>query len=299
MGGIRAGDVLNAGQPAASGGFLAGNGTLTEDFVAVSTGATYRADRWTITGRAEYRDGELANRYGLTLGGLRQLGEGRALGALFTYAKASGAGTTPSTEVIQFELSWAHRPADSRLSWLNKTEVRSDKVRDAVAGQAGPIGGAALTIDGDATSRRVINSLSVNWSPLGDRGDRRDGDGLWYERGEFGFFWGTRYNFDRFGADDVKGWSNMFGADFRFNLGEHVDVGASGSVRVGTGGDTVAWAAGPTLTLAPMANANVTFGYNFAGFHDRDFEDARFARSGAYVTFKLKFDQTSFAGLGL
>lgn len=299
LGGIRAGDVLNAGQPAASGGFLAGNGALTEDFVAVSTGATYRADRWTITGRAEYRDGELANRYGLTLGGLRQLGEGRALGALFTYAKASGTGTTPSTEVIQFELSWAHRPADSRLSWLNKTEVRSDKVRDAVAGQAGPIGGAALTIDGDATSRRVINSLSVNWSPLGDRGDRRDGDRLWYERGEFGFFWGTRYNFDRFGADDVKGWSNMLGADFRFNLGEHVDVGASGSVRIGTGGDTVAWAVGPTLTLAPMANANVTFGYNFAGFHDRDFEDARFARSGAYVTFKLKFDQTSFAGLGL
>ena len=29
------------------------------------------------------------------------------------------------------------------------------------------------------------------------------------------------------------------------------------------------------------------------------FEDARFSRSGAYVTFKLKFDQTSFAGLGL
>ncbi|MFN7031026.1 MAG: hypothetical protein ACK4PC_16815, partial [Sphingopyxis sp.] len=65
------------------------------------------------------------------------------------------------------------------------------------------------------------------------------------------------------------------------------------------GGATVTWAAGPTLALAPMANANVTFGYNFAGFHDRDFEDARFARSGAYVTFKLKFDQTSFAGLGL
>lgn len=48
-----------------------------------------------------------------------------------------------------------------------------------------------------------------------------------------------------------------------------------------------------------MDNANITFGYNFAGFHDRDFEEARFSRSGVYVTFKLKFDQTSFAGLGL
>jgi uncharacterized repeat protein (TIGR01451 family) len=295
IGGVRAKDVLNTEHPVASGGFLGDNGTLTEDFLAISTGATYRADRWTLTGRAEYRDGELANRYGLTLGGLRQLGEGRALGALFTYAKASGSGTTPTTEVINFEMSWAHRPADSRVSWLNKSEFRSDKVRDAVAGQPGPIGGGALTIDGDATSRRLLNSLSVNWTPLGERG----ADGMWYERAEIGVFWGTRYNFDRFGADDVKGWSNLIGADFRFNLGEHVDVGASGTVRIGTDADTVSWAGGPTLTLAPMKNANITFGYNFAGFHDRDFEDARYSRSGAYVTFKLKFDQTSFAGLGL
>ncbi|WP_447754022.1 hypothetical protein [Sphingopyxis fribergensis] len=295
IGGIRAKDVLNVEQPVASGGFLGGNGTLTEDFLAISTGATYRADRWTLTGRAEYRDGELANRYGLTLGGLRQLGEGRALGALFTYAKASGSGATPTTEVINFEMSWAHRPADSRVSWLNKSEFRSDKVRDAVAGQPGPIGGGALTIDGDATSRRLLNSLSVNWTPLGDRGK----GGMWYERAEIGVFWGTRYNFDRFGEDDVKGWSNLVGADFRFNLGKHVDVGASGTVRVGTDADTVSWAGGPTVTLAPMKNANITFGYNFAGFHDRDFEDSRFSRSGAYVTFKLKFDQTSFAGLGL
>ncbi|MGV7120954.1 hypothetical protein ACVENA_09415 [Sphingopyxis sp. 550A] len=293
LGGIRARDVLNAAQPVASGGFLGDNGTLTEDFLAVSAGATYRTPRWTLTGRAEYRDGELADRTGLTLGALRQLGEGQALGALFTYAKASGSGTTPTTEVISFEASWAHRPADSQLSWLNKSEFRSDKVRGAVAGQAGPIGGAALTIDGDATSRRLLNSLSVNWTPLKTHG------GEWTERAEIGFFWGTRYSFDRFGEDDVKGWSNLLGADFRFNLGEHVDVGASGTARIGTGGDTIAWAAGPTVTLAPMKNANVTLGYNFAGFHDRDFEDARFSRSGAYVTFRLKFDQTSFAGLGL
>src|SRR3546814_7729901 len=80
---------------------------------------------------------------------------------------------------------------------------------------------------------------------------------MWYERAEIGVFWGTRYNFDRFGADDVKGWSNLIGADFRFNLGEHVDVGASGTVRVGTDADTVSWAGGPTVTLAPMKNANI------------------------------------------
>src|SRR3546814_20659074 len=84
--------------------------------------------------------------------------------------------STPTTEVIQFEMSWAHRPATSRLSWLNKSEFRSDKVRDAIAGQPGPIGGGALTIDGDATSRRLLNSLSVNWTPPGERGEARERD---------------------------------------------------------------------------------------------------------------------------
>ncbi len=42
IGGIRAGHVLNADHPVASGGFLGDNGTLTEDFTAISAGATYR-----------------------------------------------------------------------------------------------------------------------------------------------------------------------------------------------------------------------------------------------------------------
>jgi len=297
LGGIHAKDILNPAQPAASGGFLGTNGLLTEDFLALSAGATYRADRWTLTGRAEYRDGELADRYGLTFGGLRQLGEGRALGALFTWTKASGADAVPTTEVMQFEMSWAHRPAASRVAWLGKTEFRSDKVRGAVAGQRDAIG-STLTIDGDATSRRLLGSLSVNWAPLGDRGGQADGR-TWYERAEFGLFWGTRYSFDRFGADDVKGWSNLVGADARIHLGEHFGIGASGTARLGAGGDTIAWAGGPMLTIAPMKNANITLGYNLAGFRDRDFEDERFSRSGVYVTFKLKFDQTSLAGLGL
>ncbi|MBA4748749.1 MAG: hypothetical protein H2056_08550 [Sphingopyxis sp.] len=302
LGGISAGDIVNPGQPVAVGGFLGNAGQITEDFVAISTGATYRDDIWTMTGRAEYRDGELANRYGVQIGALRQLGEGRALGALASWTKASGALGTASTESAQFELSWAHRPAESTLSWLNKTELRFDAVRNAVAGAPGPIGGPALTVSGNVESVRAINSLSVNWTPLADRGARRRPGSdarRWVEVGEFGFFWGTRYSSDRFGTDDVKGWSNLLGADARFTISDIADIGASASVRISTGGDTVSYAGGPTLTLAPFKNANLTLGYNFAGFRDRDFEAERFSRSGAYVTFKLKFDQTSFQALGL
>lgn len=304
LGGIRAIDVINAGQPIAGGGFIGNAGQLTEDFLAISTGATYRDDIWTINGRAEYRDGEIANRYGVQIGGLRQLGEGRAVGALASWTKAAGAPGEATTETASFEFSWAHRPAESRLAWLNKTELRYDAVRNAVLGEAGPIGGPALLVNGDVESTRLINSLSVNWVPLADREDRLrpgfgEGGRSWVERGEFGLFWGTRYTNEKFGLDDVKGWSNLLGVDARFTISDIADIGGSASVRLSTGGETVSWAAGPTLTIAPMKNANVTLGYNFAGFRDRDFEGERFSRSGIYLTFKLKFDQTSFQGLGL
>ena len=59
---------------------------------------------------------------------------------------------------------------------------------------------------------------------------------MFLERGEYALFWGTRYATDRFGQDDVKGWSNVIGGDFKFDLSDVADVGAAGTVRIGTGG---------------------------------------------------------------
>lgn len=289
LGGFERRDVINPLQPVASGGFLGSDGTLTEDFVAVTGGATYRGDDWSWTGRAEWRDGATTERYGLTTAILREIGEGRAVGGLFSWFKATQQGGADTT-TAEAEISWAHRPADSQWSWLNKTQLRHDAVYNAVAGLPGPVGGAPLLIDGNAKSTRIINSLSVNYTPIDER------DGNFVERGEYALFWGTRYTSDRFGPDDVEGWSNVIGADLRFDLSDIADFGASGTVRIGTSGKTIAWSGGPTLTVTPFENANVTIGYNFVGFKDRDFEESRYTRSGPFLTFKLKFDQTSLAG---
>lgn len=292
VGGFDRSDVVNPLHPVASGGFLGSDGTLTEDFIAVTGGASYHGERWSWTGRAEWRDGDTTRRYGFTTAILRQIGEGKAVGGALNWFKAkqdSGATTTTA----QAEISWAHRPADSMWSFLNKTEYRYDAVKNATAGLPGPVGGAPLLVDGDVKSTRIINSLSVNYTPVDERG------GSFIERGEYALFWGTRYNSDRFGADDVKGWSNVIGADLRFDLSDVADIGASGTARIGTNGKNIAWSGGPTLTVTPFKNANVTLGYNFVGFEDRDFEEARYTRSGPFLTFKLKFDQTSFQGLGL
>ncbi len=292
LGGVTRARVLNVAQPVASGGFLGTDGSLSEDFTAVTTGATYRTKDWSLTGRAEYRDGATTNRYGLTIAGLRQVGEGRAFGGAFSWFRAAQAGGV-KTETAAIAVSWAHRPDDSRFAFLEKLELRSDKVSGAVIGLPGPIGGAPLSIEGNAISKRIINSFSANWSPT----KRVDGDYL--TRSEISFFWGTRYNFDKIAADDLKGWSNVFGADIRFDLSKTIDLGISGTLRQNPGGRALSYSGGPTVGIAPAKNTHISVGYNVVGFHDRDFEASRYTRSGPFVTLRLKFDQDSLGALGL
>ena len=172
--------------------------------------------------------------------------------------------------------------------------MRLDKVTNAVFGQAGPIGGAPLTVSGDVTSKRIINSFSLNWSPV-----QKAEDGRYLGRSEVSFFWGSRYVFDRFGADDLKGWSNVIGSDLRFDLSKTLDIGLSGSIRQNPGGRSFSFAGGPSIGISPIKNSYISIGYNVTGFRDRDFDDARYTRSGPFVTVRLKFDQTTFQGLGL
>ncbi|MFM9853222.1 MAG: hypothetical protein ACKVOJ_10520 [Sphingomonadaceae bacterium] len=285
--------VLNPAQPIASGGFVGSGGVISEDFTAVTAGATYRTDRWAIAGRAEVRASETGDRYGITASALRQIGEGRAFGGSLSWFRAnSKVGVT--TDAKSLALSWAHRPDDSRFTLLDKLELRSDSVTGAVFGNLGPIGGAPLTVSGDVSSQRIINSFNANWSPTQKRKD-----GSYLGRSEISFFWGSRYVFDKLGNDKLSGWSNVFGADLRFDLSETFDIGAAGTLRQNASGRSYSYAGGPSLGIAPFKNGYVSLGYNVVGFEDRDFEDSRYTRSGPYVTLRLKFDQTSLAGLGL
>ncbi|HMT43846.1 MAG TPA: hypothetical protein PKA59_04790, partial [Chakrabartia sp.] len=156
LGGVDPTRVLNADHPVASGGFLGSDGTLSEDFTAVSLGANWRSNDWAIASRAEYRNGDRTNRYGFNLSALRQIGEGRAFGGAISLFRARENGGA-RTEAATAQISWAHRPDNSRFAFLEKLELKSDKVFNAVAGSAGPIGGAPLLISGNAKSQRIIN----------------------------------------------------------------------------------------------------------------------------------------------
>lgn len=285
-------DLVNPDHPAANGGHFSQDGAKFEDFTALTLGLGWRANAWSAALRGEWRDGEFANRKGLTAGLIRQLGDGVTGGGGASWTRANGINTA-STEVTQAALAAAFRPAHSDFAALAKLEYRGDRVSDAVLGQLAPVGRTALTVDGNAHSQRLVASLSTNWKPEGEDG------GQAVRRTEIGVFVGARYNLDRLEAQDVTSTAVMGGLDARIGIGERIEVGASASVRANLTDRTTAFAFGPQVGITPVTNTLLTVGYNVKGFRDADFSAARHTDAGLYAAIKVKFDSNSFGFLGI
>jgi len=77
---------------------------------------------------------------------------------------------------------------------------------------------------------------------------------------------------------------------------ERIDIGLRGSVLTGKDAGT-AYSWGPSVGVSPVDNVWLSAGYNVQGFKDKDFEAAEYARKGAYLQLRIKFDQNTASGL--
>ncbi|MDE2403916.1 MAG: DUF11 domain-containing protein [Sphingomonadales bacterium] len=304
LGGFDLRKVVNPAHPVASGGQLDGNGMLAENFTALTLGATWRREAWAVTARGEWRDGELASRKGLTFGAIRQLGDGRVLGAGLTVTDARGEDGSRSA-TLNGAIAYATRPASSDIAALFKLEYRVDRVTAATAPPAAAltagVAGTATSVFGgnvDAHSRRLVFSFSGNWSP---RGQRRDagGDAELVQRSEIGLFAAMRYNFDRYDGCSLAGATLLGGIDAHLGLGDRIAIGGNATIRAGLSDHTTRFSIGPSLRLVPASDVELTVGYNLSGYRDRDFSAARSTARSLFATLKAKFDAGSFGFLGL
>jgi uncharacterized repeat protein (TIGR01451 family) len=291
-GGIDPDKVLNPAHPVASGGHLS-RSRLTDDFIAVSTGATYRTDLWSWNSRVEYRDADSGNQYGIQSSLLRQIENGVSLSLAaraFRFDQEDSSRTTSAN--VEASVAW--RPLGSRWSILDKLEVRMDKVENGVVGGYNPFGNSGLTVTGDAKSWRIVNNFALNRVS----GAWGDNDSL-EQRSEFTVYYGSKYVLSRFDAQDFKGYTHLLGIEARLDLTTWLDLGVAGSIRHSLEANNFAFAVGPTIGVTPFANAWISVGYNILGFRDRDFEESRYTRDGFYIMMRLKFDQQTTQDLGL
>jgi uncharacterized repeat protein (TIGR01451 family) len=278
---LPAGAAVAAFQPIGGTGGV--DPTVGGDYLAVTLGAGYRADRWSWNGRAEYRTGEGARRLGLTSNLLRSLGEGKTLAsALRWYEVRDAAGRVARYATADLSLAW--RPLDSRWSVLSRVELRRERA-DAGLTDANVIGVPAYGGGFQATLRAVGN-VAVNYRT----GPEGAGHGL-----EATVYYGAKWVRGSFGADDYAGYTDVTGFELRRDIGQRFDLGVQGSVQHGWSSGTWAFSGGPTAGVSPAKDVWVTAGYNIAGYRDRDFSADRYTRQGPFVTLRLKFDQ---AGIG-
>lgn len=285
--------TLNSGQPLASGGQL-GTGDLIEDFVAVSTGATYRTNTWTWNTRAEWRDGTQSNRYALTSNVLRQTQKGVAVtgfGQFLKLARVNGQSGTLAT----LGGGLAYRPLGSRWAVLDKLEFKSDVLVNGSGGPgSGLFGFNSAQASGNIKNQRIINNFTLNRVSRAWRVEDNIGNmEALTQRTQWSVYYGSKYTFDTIDDLRVSGYTHMLGVDLRHDISPKVDIGLQASVLHSLKARTLEYAIGPQIGIAPFTNSWLSLGYNIKGFRDDDFTEANYTQKGPYITLRLKFDQSS------
>ena len=96
-----------------------------------------------------------------------------------------------------------------------------------------------------------------------------------------------------FGSDDYSGYTDLIGLDLRHGIKQRWEAGLHTSVYHSYESSVIDYGAGFDVGFNVRDNMWITLGYNIAGFHDADFDEARYTAQGPYLRVSIKADQES------
>lgn len=243
------------------------SGSLNEDFTAVFVGAAYSADLWSANSRVEFRDSDSEERLGVLAGWYREPSMGHSMSAgVGMYKSDTAAGTL--TSAIDFRFGWAWRKAESRWSFLNRVDLIFED---------------AQLIGQREESQRIVNNLIAN---------RRIS-----ARTQLSLQYAFKYVDNMFDNLQVSGFTDLIGIDFRRGFKSRWDWGAHTSVYHSYNSKSIDYGAGLDVGYNVRDNMWLTLGYNFSGFYDRDFANARYTAAGPYLQIAIKADQATLKAI--
>ncbi|MEM7611733.1 MAG: OmpA family protein, partial [Pseudomonadota bacterium] len=237
------------------------SGSLRSDFVAGFVGALYQSDFWSANTRVEHRNADNEERATFVGGWFREPVAGHAFSAGVQYLDSEQtAGTSETRADVRF--GWAYRKADRRWSFLDRLDLILDET---------------VSLGGETRSVRYVNNFNAV---------RRIGAGS-----EFALQYASKYVHSEFDGDTFSGYTDLIGLDYRHAFRPRWDYGVHASVLHSWRSDAVDYGFGADIGYNPRDNLWVSFGYNFAGFRDPDFDNARYTASGPYLNVTIKADQ--------
>lgn len=266
---------FSAAQPLASGtlasnppGQASGNGLsgspslISGDYTAVYVGAAYKNSEWSSNVRAEWRISDTDKKINLLLGAQRNLENGRAMAGGLNYNQTEG---TTNTSLLTARLSYAHRPLNSALIWLDRLEYQGESRNDA---------------SGMFNARKLINNFNANWLPNRST--------------QIAIQHGAKVVFDTIDGAGYQSLTTLVGLEARHDITERLDVGLHfGSLRA-WGSGARDFQVGVSVGFKVADNAWLSVGYNQRGFNDPDFAGAQYRVEGLYLNLRFKFDQNTF-----
>ena len=109
-----------------------------------------------------------------------------------------------------------------------------------------------------------------------------------------------QYAFKWLRAEFEEGYTSftdLIGVDSRYDVTPEWDVGGQLYGLHSWEAGTMDYAFGLSVGHSFAKNVWLSVGYNFAGFYDEDFAGARYTAQGAFLQFRVKFDQDSYKEL--
>jgi len=241
-------------------------GTANDDFTAVSTGLTYKADTYTVVSRLETRNAETENKVGAVINWQRKLIDGVAYGLstqLFDTDRADGSSLVDT----DIRLSLGYRPNSSNWIALDRLEYKLDEEED---------------VSGSTTrQRKLVNNYVTNYKPDHDN--------------QLSINYGVKYVIDSFDGDEYNGMTHLLGTEYRHDFTSLIDLGLHAHTLYSVNSNNYLHSAGLSVGFQLARNIWLSLGYNLDGFDDRDFSAAGYTAQGLYLQFRMKFDQNTGA----
>jgi len=235
-----------------------------EDFQSLYFGASYRDNKMSGSARVEVLDTDQEQTWVLASSAARELSDTFSLAAAARGRMSNPSGEIGSDKRFEARVGAAWRPRDEDTVVFNRFDVVN----------AQPLNGINTT--------KLVNNAALNTMVT--------------DRWQLSTNVGTKYVKTQVGDQTLSNWTHLVGAESRFDVSERVDIGLRGSVLTSKGAGT-AYSWGPSVGVSPVDNVWISAGYNVQGFKDRDFEAAEYARKGAYLQLRVKFDQNTASGL--
>jgi hypothetical protein len=237
---------------------------INEDFQSFYIGAAYRDEKMSASSRVELRDNDEDQTWVLASSATRELSDKFSLAATARGHITNPSDGTGSEQRYEARLGAAWRPRNEDTVVFNRLDIVKTK----------PLNGIDTT--------KLVNNAAMNTMVT--------------DRWQLSTNVGTKHVATKLTDETLSNWTHLVGAETRYDVTERIDLGLRGSVLSSKSGGT-AYSWGPSVGVSPVDNVWISAGYNVQGFKDNDFEAAEYARKGAYLQLRVKFDQDTASGL--